>query len=49
MDYFKTTRLTEKDVEKLLEDYYTERGWNPKTGKPEKAKLAKLGLEEFIV
>jgi len=26
MDYFKTTRLTEKDVEKLLEDYYTEKG-----------------------
>ncbi|MCX8175937.1 MAG: hypothetical protein N3E48_01735 [Candidatus Bathyarchaeota archaeon] len=49
MDYFKTRKLTEEDVEKLLEDYYVERGWNPKTGKPEKWKLVKLGLEEFLM
>ncbi|MGP3667348.1 MAG: aldehyde ferredoxin oxidoreductase N-terminal domain-containing protein [Candidatus Bathyarchaeota archaeon] len=48
MDYFKTKVLVEEDVKKLLKDYYIERGCDPKTGKLEKEKLVKLGLEEFL-
>lgn len=32
----------------MLENYYTQMGWDPKTGKPLPATLKKLGLEELI-
>jgi aldehyde:ferredoxin oxidoreductase len=43
-DYFNTTRLTEQDIAKLLDDYYDERGWDRQTGNPTPQKLQELGL-----
>ena len=47
-DYYKTTVLTREDVEKLLDDFYDERGWDQKTGIPTPEKLRELGLESWI-
>ena len=41
-------RVTEKDFEKYLNDYYGERGWDIKRGIPTEEKLRELGLEKFI-
>jgi len=49
MDYYKTTALTQKDLECMLDDYYDERGWEKKTGAPTSAKLKELGLEDFVL
>ncbi len=46
MDYFKTKTITRKDVDKILDDYYDEHGWDIKTGNPTKKKLVELGLKE---
>jgi aldehyde:ferredoxin oxidoreductase len=46
-DYFGTP-LTEKDCEKLLDDYYDERGWDIKTGIPTKKTLLSLDLEDVV-
>jgi len=46
MDYFKTKVITKEDVDKILDDYYDEHGWDIETGIPTKAKLVELGLEE---
>ncbi|MHA1268335.1 MAG: aldehyde ferredoxin oxidoreductase family protein [Candidatus Helarchaeota archaeon] len=48
MDYYKTKKLTKEDVDKLIDDYYIERGWETKNGIPTKEKLIELGLEECI-
>jgi aldehyde:ferredoxin oxidoreductase len=47
MDYYKTTVLTEKDMDRMLDDYYDERGWDRDRGAPTLEKLSELGLEEF--
>jgi len=47
-DYFGTTTLTKRDVERLLDDYYDERGWDKKTGIPTPRKLEELGLSVDI-
>jgi aldehyde:ferredoxin oxidoreductase len=47
MDYYGTRALTEEDVDRLIEDYYDERGWDPKTGIPTKEKLVELKLEDI--
>ena len=44
MDYYKTAALTREDMERVLDDYYDERGWDPRTGIPTSSKLAQLGL-----
>jgi len=44
-DYFGTP-LTKQDCEKLLDDYYDERGWDKKTGIPTEKTLNELGLED---
>jgi len=44
-DYTKSRRLSEKDVEQLLDDYYDERGWNVELGIPTREKLQELGLD----
>jgi aldehyde:ferredoxin oxidoreductase len=44
-DYFGTP-LTKQDCEKLLDDYYDERGWDIKTGIPTEKTLVELGLED---
>lgn len=46
-DYYGSKTLTPEDVEKLLDDYYNERGWDKKTGWPSKEKLVELGLGEI--
>jgi aldehyde:ferredoxin oxidoreductase len=43
-DYYKTRTLTKEDVERFLDDYYDERGWDIKTGIPTPQKLRELGL-----
>ena len=44
MDFAETRVLTADDLEKLLDDYYDERGWDIKTGTPTQDKLRALGL-----
>jgi aldehyde:ferredoxin oxidoreductase len=34
------------EINPLLDEYYRERGWNLKTGIPEKTKLLELGLKD---
>jgi len=47
MDYYRIRRLSKDDLENLLDDYYEERGWDPKTGVPTKKKLEALGLNDL--
>jgi len=44
-DYYKTTVLTPEDVDRFLDEYYEERGYEKDTGKVGKEKLAQLGIE----
>ena len=44
-DYFGTP-LNKEDCEKLLDDYYDERGWDIETGIPTEKTLGDLGLED---
>ncbi len=44
-NYVTMKPITRQDAERMLEDYYDERGWDKRTGIPTKEKLAKLGLE----
>jgi hypothetical protein len=44
-DYFGTP-LTRQDCEKLLDDYYEERGWDVKTGIPREKTPVELGLDD---
>jgi aldehyde:ferredoxin oxidoreductase len=46
-DYYETSILTRKDVERFLDDYYDERGYNRHTGLPTHEKLEELGLEDM--
>jgi aldehyde:ferredoxin oxidoreductase len=47
-DYFQTRTLTRQDIENLLDDYYDERGWDPKNGCPTRTTLERLGLD-FVI
>jgi aldehyde:ferredoxin oxidoreductase len=44
-DYYKEKVITEADFEKILDDYYDERGWDRETGVPPDKKLEALGIE----
>ncbi len=44
LDYYGRRKLDEKDIERMLDEYYEERGWDPLTGIPTREKLARLGL-----
>ena len=44
MDYYGRRRIDEQAFEKILDDYYDERGWNVDTGTPTADKLEELGL-----
>ncbi len=44
-DYYNTRRLTKKDIELLLDDYYAERGWD-KDGVPTEKTLRELHLTD---
>ncbi len=48
MDYYKQKNLTEKDMTKLLDDYYEERGWDKSSGLPSREKLENLGIENMF-
>lgn len=47
MDYYRTTGLSRQDIEKLLDDYYDECGWNRETTVPTPEKLRELDLEDI--
>jgi aldehyde:ferredoxin oxidoreductase len=36
--------ISREDLDKMLDEYYAERGWDVKTGVPTRAKLSELGL-----
>jgi aldehyde:ferredoxin oxidoreductase len=36
--------ISREDLKTMLDEYYTDRGWNPETGVPTRAKLTDLGL-----
>jgi len=46
-DYFHKTKLNKEDMERLIDDYYRERGWDVEKGIPTTEKLAALGLESM--
>ncbi len=37
--------ISKEDLKLMLDEYYSERGWDPKTGAPTREKLLELGLE----
>ena len=39
--------VTRDRLERMLDDYYDERGWDLESGIPTKERLIELGLEEF--
>ena len=41
----KGSLISKETLERLKDDYYNYRGWDPKTGNPTKEKLTELGLE----
>ena len=41
-------RLSKKDLEEMMNDYYEERGWDSESGIPSKQKLLELGLDDLI-
>jgi len=47
-DYYETKTLAKADTDKILDDYYDERGWDVDSGQPTAARLKALALEEFI-
>ena len=47
-DYFQTKVLTREDVERMLDDYYDERGWTRELGIPTPEALEGLGLADLI-
>lgn len=47
-DYYRTKAYTREDLEKLLDDYYADRGWDIRTGIPTQEKLNALTLKGFI-
>ena len=36
--------ISKEDLKKMLDEYYTERGWDDRTGTPTRRKLTELGL-----
>jgi aldehyde:ferredoxin oxidoreductase len=46
-DFLGIKVLTPDDLEKMLDDYYDERGWDIQTGLPTREKLVELGLEDI--
>jgi len=47
MDYYHRRIIDRAASEKILDDYYDERGWDTKRGIPTREKLAQLGLGEY--
>jgi len=47
-DYFLKKELTREDVDRLLDDYYDEHGWDKQTSCPTPGKLKELGLNNLV-
>lgn len=47
-DYFGGKCLTREEVERMLDAYYEEKGWDIEKGIPTREKLIELGIEEVI-
>lgn len=47
-DYLSERPLSREDVDKMIEDYYEEQGWDPKTGIPTGQRILQLGLGELF-
>jgi aldehyde:ferredoxin oxidoreductase len=47
IDYYHTTQLSKEDVERILDDYYEERGWDKESSIPTPDKLKRLELDSF--
>jgi len=47
-DYYRKMALTREDMNRLIDDYYDERGWDVETGLPTPARIEKLGLKNLI-
>jgi aldehyde:ferredoxin oxidoreductase len=39
--------ISQKDLDQMLAEYYSARGWDPATGIPTRKKLVALGLENI--
>ena len=48
MDYFKKERIDRESANRLLDDYYDERGWKSQTAEPTREKLEDLGLSQTV-
>ncbi len=48
-DYYGTCTLTREDIERFLDGYYDERGYDRQSGLPTQEKLKELGLESMAV
>jgi aldehyde:ferredoxin oxidoreductase len=48
-DYDGTHTLTREDIERFLDDYYDERGYDRQSGLPTQEKLKELGLDNMAV
>ncbi|MCD6244565.1 MAG: aldehyde ferredoxin oxidoreductase family protein [Candidatus Korarchaeota archaeon] len=46
---YKGQRLTEKELEDMLTEYYKLRGWDTDTGRVSKEKIKELGLDNLII
>lgn len=44
MDYYRKKEISKEDIERLLDDYYNERGWDVEQGIPTEEKLKELGI-----
>ena len=47
MDYYRKQELTKDDLNAMLDEYYTERGWNVEKGIPTKELLTNLGMADI--
>lgn len=43
-DYVTDAPVTREALERMVEDYYDEQGWDPETGIPTQKRLEELGL-----
>ena len=43
-DYYQTKTLSKQDTDRILDDYYEERGWSQETGTPTPERLNELNL-----
>lgn len=47
MDYYRKRELTKDDLNIMLDEYYTERGWDVEKGIPTKETLTELGMSDI--